>query len=154
MSQYLNTCLTNHTRYLFLNIPRIWATTRHDCNHCILTLLYWKSYGVYKPSVHFRTYWFRLHKADSLFPNNVSSTAVQDLIRHKYKGESRSFTKHITAEVTSWTPIRKVKIRQSLFNPFALQMNIYSLAHHLCTMWIFYEPRRVTLGNTRHFVGE
>jgi len=29
-----------------------------------------------------------------------------------------------------------------------------SLAHHLCTIWIFYEPRRVTLGNTRHFVEE
>ena len=25
---------------------------------------------------------------------------------------------------------------------------------HLCKMWIFYEPRWVTLGNTRHFVDE
>ena len=38
------------------------------------------------------------------------------------------------------------------FNPLALELYIYSLAHHLCKMWIFYEPRRVTLGNTRHFV--
>jgi len=38
------------------------------------------------------------------------------------------------------------------FNPLTLEMDIYSLAHHLCKMWIFYEPRRVTLGNTRHFV--
>ena len=30
----------------------------------------------------------------------------------------------------------------------------YSLAHHFCKMWIFYEPRRVTVGNTRHFVEE
>jgi hypothetical protein len=36
-------------------------------------------------------------------------------------------------------------------NPLALELDIYSLAHHLCKMWIFYEPRRVTLGNTRHF---
>jgi len=40
------------------------------------------------------------------------------------------------------------------FNPLALKLNIYSLAHHLCKMWIFYEPRSVTLGNTRHFVEE
>jgi len=40
------------------------------------------------------------------------------------------------------------------FNPLALELDIYSLAHHLCKMWIFYEPRRVTLGNTRHFVEE
>ena len=40
----------------------------------------------------------------------------------------------------------------SVINPLALQLDIYSLAHHLCKMWIFYEPRGVTLGNTRHFV--
>jgi len=39
-----------------------------------------------------------------------------------------------------------------IIKPLALELNIYSLAHHLCTMWIFYEPRRVTLGNARHFV--
>jgi len=39
-------------------------------------------------------------------------------------------------------------------NPLALELNIYSLAHHLCKMWIFYEPRRATLGNTRYFVKE
>ena len=42
----------------------------------------------------------------------------------------------------------------SRFNPLALELDIYSLAHHLYEMWIFYEPRRVTLGNTRHFVEE
>ena len=36
----------------------------------------------------------------------------------------------------------------------ALELDIYSLAHHLCKIWIFYEPRRVALGNTRHFVEE
>jgi len=41
-----------------------------------------------------------------------------------------------------------------LFNPLALELDIYSLAHHLRKMLIFYEPRRVTLGNTRHFVEE
>ena len=39
------------------------------------------------------------------------------------------------------------------FNPLALELDIYSLAHHLWNMLIFYEPRRVTLGNTRHFCG-
>jgi len=38
--------------------------------------------------------------------------------------------------------------------PLALELDIYSLSHHLCKMWIFYEPRRVALGNTRHFVEE
>jgi len=40
------------------------------------------------------------------------------------------------------------------FNPLALELDIYSLAHHLCKVWIFYEPRRVTLGNKQHFVEE
>ena len=40
------------------------------------------------------------------------------------------------------------------FNPLALELDIYSLAHRLCKMWIFYEPRRVTLGDTWHFVEE
>ena len=44
--------------------------------------------------------------------------------------------------------------RSSGFNPLALELDIYSLEHHLCKMCIFYEPRRVTLGNTRHFVEE
>ena len=40
------------------------------------------------------------------------------------------------------------------FNPSALELDIYSLVHNLCKMLIFYEPRSVTLGNTRHFVEE
>ena len=39
-----------------------------------------------------------------------------------------------------------------LLNPLALELDIYSLVHRLCKMWIFYEPRGVTLGYTRHFV--
>jgi len=42
--------------------------------------------------------------------------------------------------------------RVTTFNPLALELDIYSLANHLCEMWIFYEPRRITSGNTRHFV--
>jgi hypothetical protein len=42
-------------------------------------------------------------------------------------------------------------IKKSI-NPLALELDIYSLAHHLCKMWIFYELRRAILGNTRHFV--
>jgi len=39
------------------------------------------------------------------------------------------------------------------FNPLTLELDIYSLAHHLCKMWIFYEPRRVALGNNTTFCG-
>jgi len=39
-------------------------------------------------------------------------------------------------------------------NRLALELDIYGLAHHLCKMRLFYEPSRVTLGNTRHFVEE
>jgi len=39
-------------------------------------------------------------------------------------------------------------------NPLALELDIYSLAQRLCKMWIFYEPRRITSGNTRRFVDE
>jgi len=41
-----------------------------------------------------------------------------------------------------------------VFNPLALELDIYSLAHHLRNMRLFYEPRRVTLGNTQLFVEE
>jgi len=41
-----------------------------------------------------------------------------------------------------------------VFNPLAPELDIFSLAHHLCKMLIFYEPGRVALGNTRHFVEE
>ena len=53
----------------------------------------------------------------------------------------------------SWKIIR-VNVYIYIFNPLALELEIYSLAHHLCKMLLFYEPRRVTLGNTRHFVEE
>jgi hypothetical protein len=35
-------------------------------------------------------------------------------------------------------------ITDGVVNPLALELNIYSLAHHLCKMLIFYEPRRIT----------
>ena len=36
-------------------------------------------------------------------------------------------------------------------NPLALELDIYSLAHHLCKMLIFYKPRSVTPGNNKTF---
>jgi len=39
-------------------------------------------------------------------------------------------------------------------NPLALELDIYNVEHHLCKMLMFYEPRNVTPGNTRHFVEE
>ena len=47
-----------------------------------------------------------------------------------------------------------MRTRAFHINPLALELDIYSLAHLLCKMWIFYEPRRITSGNTRHFVDE
>jgi len=40
------------------------------------------------------------------------------------------------------------------FNPLDLQQDIYSLARHLNKILIFYEPRCLTLVNTRYFVEE
>ena len=28
------------------------------------------------------------------------------------------------------------------FNPLALELDIQRVAHHLCKMWIFYEPKQ------------
>ena len=50
--------------------------------------------------------------------------------------------------------IKELPLKLVQFNPLALELDIYSLAHHLCKMWIFYESRRVTLGDTQHFVEE
>jgi len=50
-------------------------------------------------------------------------------------------------------PLKSLR-KCNYFNPLALELDIYSLAHHLCKMCIFYEPRRVTLGATWHFVEE
>ena len=54
----------------------------------------------------------------------------------------------------SWAEVNLEVYWHPSINPLALQLDIYSLAHHLCKLWIYYEPRRVTLGNTRHFVEE
>ena len=40
-----------------------------------------------------------------------------------------------------------------MINPLALELYIYSLVHHLCNMWIFCEPKNVTLGNKSTFCG-
>ena len=51
-------------------------------------------------------------------------------------------------------PLVRLWIFLSFCKSLSLELDIYSSAHHLCKMLIFYEPRRVTLGNTRHFVEE
>jgi len=57
---------------------------------------------------------------------------------------------------TGWVLLEgpSVTTEEGHVNPLALELDIYSLAHHLCKMWIFCELRRVTLANTRHFVEE
>ena len=38
------------------------------------------------------------------------------------------------------------------FNLLAVDLDIYVFVHPLCKMWIFYEPNKTTLWNTKHFV--
>ena len=68
---------------------------------------------------------------------------------------------HVERKVVNWKCIHNMWIElitkddiKTYINHLALELDIYSLAHHLRKMWIFYEPRRVTFGNTRHFVEE
>jgi len=64
---------------------------------------------------------------------------------------------HLITEHSVLLSVSVAAPRRSLtvnINPLALELDIYSLAHHLCKMLIFYEPRGVTLGDTRHFVEE
>jgi len=42
-------------------------------------------------------------------------------------------------------PLKNISVNT---NPLALELDIYSLAHHLCKMWIFHEPR---MGNIRKY---
>jgi len=46
----------------------------------------------------------------------------------------------------------KTNCGKKTVNPLALELDINSSAHHLCKTCIFYEPRRVTLGNTLYLV--
>ena len=60
----------------------------------------------------------------------------------------------LRATMSLWASVPRCWEASYCFNPLAPEMDNHSLAHHLCTILIFYEPRRVTLGNTRHFVEE
>ena len=48
----------------------------------------------------------------------------------------------------------RANVREGPINSLTLELDIHSSAHRLCKTSIFYEPRRLTLGNTRHFVEE
>ena len=74
---------------------------------------------------------------------------------HIERHKSRSAPRRSVEDLNQTSGSSHFKIIEcSLLNPLALELDTYSLAHHLCKMWIFYEPRRITLGNTRHFVEE
>jgi len=75
----------------------------------------------------------RSGRAENLVPTRIRSRIVQPVV----------------SRYTDWDTLPTFYI-----NPLALELDIYSLAHYLFKMWIFYEPRRVTLGNTRNFVEE
>ena len=64
------------------------------------------------------------------------------------------FSPPVRSPVTILTELSLFHNPNPDINHLAVELDIYSLAHHLCKMGIFYEPRRVILGNTRHFVGE
>ena len=61
----------------------------------------------------------------------------------------------LRGDILKITEIRRAQIDHTReFNHLVLELDIYSLAHHLCKMSTFYEPRRLILGNTRHFMEE
>jgi len=89
----------------------------------------------------------------SSFIHSFIHSSVSCFIRQM----DRFLTRVATVGHTANSPASSTALRAHLFkrlNPLALELDIHSLAHHLCKVWIFYEPRRVTLGNTRHFVEE
>jgi hypothetical protein len=76
---------------------------------------------------------------------------------HSLNKKNHSLTKTTATQNIAYVPghiLEANKLRYGSFNPLALELDIYSLAHHLCKILIFYEPRSVTLGNARHFVEE
>ena len=85
--------------------------------------------------IMFTCYWRRNWMADFRFPGEYCCILNQYYV--------------IMSLRHALPPVQQIPI-----NPLALELEIFSLAHHLCTMWIFYDPRRVALGNTRHFVEE
>ena len=94
----------------------------------------------------------------SPFRCNTPSAACILVPLHSY-GRSVNHASFSTCLITTqltwriwWAPNNASKRQMGFNSALPLKLDFYSLAHRLCTMWIFYEPRRVTLGNTRHFV--
>ena len=81
-----------------------------------------------------------------------------DILLPNYTASRPQMTPAFIIFCVTAVPVKAVNIigwdHRGSINPLALELDIYSLAHNLCKMWIFYEPRRVTLGNTRNFVEE
>ena len=89
-----------------------------------------------------------LKKAES--PTNTGNHPTGSISQEK---KATRVTYH--QRVPRWRMSGKLPLLPpTCLNPLVLDLDIYSLSFHLCKMWIFYEPRSVTLGNTRHFVGE
>ena len=59
-----------------------------------------------------------------------------------WKANAASFLQRCLVCSYETTFVRFLKSLMHI-NPLALELDIYSLAHHLCKVWIFYEPRRV-----------
>jgi len=76
------------------------------------------------------------------------------LVKHNFRNSPRVTRSTVWGLPWRDSNVPKLTPRPYLFNPLALELGIYSLAHYLNKMLIFYEPRRVTLGNTRYIVEE
>ena len=85
-------------------------------------------------------------------------------IGHK-TAQLRSYTSHFvfwrsqiqfsTPRLIILTNILKLYLGASRnINPLALELDAQIVVHHLSKMWLFYEPKKATLWNTRYSVEE
>jgi len=54
-----------------------------------------------------------------------------------------AFLSHMTLQPTQNNVAPSSPVKCDSLNPLVLELDTYSLAHHLCKMWIFCEPRRL-----------
>jgi hypothetical protein len=97
----------------------------------------------------------RLHNCEKpLLASSCLSVRMKQLSSHWTDFHEIMFVNFLRKSVEMVQVSLKYDKNKGYFNPLAQGLDIYSLAHHLCKMWIFYESSGVTLRNTRHFVEE
>ena len=85
---------------------------------------------------------------------NIWRKTIHLGISSLYSHSIYPFQYDILCERTNCTNADNTLLESGSVWSLALELDLHSLAHHLCKMRIFYELRRVTLGNTRNFVEE